>query len=246
MVRVRVPVRGLSSGRCALDRKTAHYVTHVLRLGVDAVFVAFDPDARVEADARVVAVSPSAADVEVGAVRVAPVLARREVTWIHGLPKGSKADAIVRDVTELGATRVVFAETTRAVRVLDALRRGKAIARWNEIAIEAARQSGRGDAPSIDLVSWQDALLSVVGDVARFCPFEGAEAPLGAELGPVLADPARALAFAVGPEGGLTEGEASVAEASGYRLVSLGSAILRTETVPAAILGAVLIAPTRA
>ena len=49
------------------------------------------------------------------------------------------------------------------------------------------------------------------------------------------------LAFAVGPEGGLAESEVAEAEALGYAPVSIGKFVLRTETVPAAVLGAVRI-----
>jgi 16S rRNA (uracil1498-N3)-methyltransferase len=48
------------------------------------------------------------------------------------------------------------------------------------------------------------------------------------------------VAFAVGPEGGLEEGEIEAARALGYAVVSLGPFILRTETVAAAVLGATL------
>jgi 16S rRNA (uracil1498-N3)-methyltransferase len=40
----------------------------------------------------------------------------------------------------------------------------------------------------------------------------------------------------VGPEGGLSENEICVAEASGYTSVSMGPRILRTETAPVAAL----------
>jgi len=74
--------------------------------------------------------------------------------------------------------------------------------------------------------------------VARFVLWEEALAPLAQPLVRELSA-GRALAFAAGPEGGLTTEEARSAEAEGWTLVSLGSLILRTETVPAAVLGAV-------
>ena len=47
------------------------------------------------------------------------------------------------------------------------------------------------------------------------------------------------LAFACGPEGGLEDGEIDAARALGWTVCSLGPLALRTETVAAAVLGAV-------
>lgn len=44
------------------------------------------------------------------------------------------------------------------------------------------------------------------------------------------------IVLLVGPEGGLSENEICVAEASGYTSVSMGPRILRTETAPVAAL----------
>jgi 16S rRNA (uracil1498-N3)-methyltransferase len=49
-----------------------------------------------------------------------------------------------------------------------------------------------------------------------------------------------AVAFAVGPEGGLTGEELAAAERAGFVRVTLGPLVLRTETVCAAVLGALL------
>jgi 16S rRNA (uracil1498-N3)-methyltransferase len=68
--------------------------------------------------------------------------------------------------------------------------------------------------------------------------WEGATAPLAPALAEALAAQ-RPMAFAVGPEGGFSDEEAQLAEARGWLLSSLGPFILRTETVAAAVLGAV-------
>jgi 16S rRNA (uracil1498-N3)-methyltransferase len=49
------------------------------------------------------------------------------------------------------------------------------------------------------------------------------------------------VVFVVGPEGGLTEGELELCERAGLDRVSLGPFTLRTETVCAAVLGALLV-----
>ena len=238
---VRAPIDALAPGDLTLDAWSSHYLTRVLRLGVGTTFVAFDPARAIEADATVILVDHTAARVRVGPLRKAGVVATREITLVQGLAKGDKCDAIVRDATELGATRCVMAITARSVVKLDPARALSKNARWTKIAREAARQCGRGDPPTIDgPLPWEEALAAVPLMATRFCLYENATARLGPALVDALAEDTR-LAFAVGPEGGLTTEEVAIAEASGWLVVSLGPFILRTETVAAAVLGAVRI-----
>jgi 16S rRNA (uracil1498-N3)-methyltransferase len=85
---------------------------------------------------------------------------------------------------------------------------------------------------------WPEALARVEPEAARFCLWERAAGALGPPLFVALAEGA-SLAFACGPEGGLEDGEADLARSTGWQVVSLGPLALRTETVAAAVLGAV-------
>ena len=60
-------------------------------------------------------------------------------------------------------------------------------------------------------------------------------------IGALAAAAARgdSMAFAIGPEGGLAADEVEEARVLGFAPVSLGRFVLRTETVAAAVLGAV-------
>ena len=167
--------------------------------------------------------------------------ALREVTFIQGLAKGDKCDAIVRDATELGATRVIVAATERSVVKLDAARGIERQARWARIAQEAARQCGRSDAPLVDApCPWTEALTRVPEAAVAFCLWERATEPLAPGLFEGLARDVP-LAFACGPEGGLEDREVEESRSRGWLVVSLGPLALRTETVAAAVLGAVRI-----
>jgi len=239
--RVRVVVRGVGRGHVTLDGSASHHLGGVLRLRAGDTFVAFDPERGVEAEGRVVRVERKAVHAEMGETRKARAITRFPVTWIQGLAKGEKMDAIVRDATELGATRFVAAATAFSVVRLEGPRAEARRKRWEKIAEEGARQCGRADAPTIDApCSWRDALSIARVAPVRFCLFERASAPLGPALSEALASSA-AMAFAAGPEGGLAESEVADAMAAGFQVVSLGELILRTETVVSAVLGAVRI-----
>ena len=239
MRKVRAPMAELAAGERTLDAASAHYLTRVLRLREGDAFVAFDPAQGTEAEAHIVSIRGEGAGV---LVRAGELRARREprpeVTWVHGMAKGDKLDAIVRDATELGVTRFVVAITARSVVKLGKDRRDARRGRWERIAREAARQSGRADAPQVEgPLAWSDAITSVDPSAARFLLWEEARSPLADPLSFALATGVP-LAFAAGPEGGLTAEEARFAEENGWTLASLGPLVLRTETVAAAVLGA--------
>ena len=232
---IRVPLAALVEGVRVLDAKSAHYLVRVLRLRAGDAFEAFD--AGVECDGQVVHEDGETVTVRLGAPRSARVHATREITWIHGLPKGDKTSAIVQDATELGATVVVFVETARSVVRLDPAKRAERAARLQKVGEEAARQCGRGDVPRVRIAaSLEEALAEAPAEARRFVLYESATVPFRDKL------PAEGpLAFFVGPEGGFDPGEVVLAVGRGFESVSLGAFVLRTETVPAAVLGGIRI-----
>jgi 16S rRNA (uracil1498-N3)-methyltransferase len=235
---VRIAVPGVAPGPLTLDPSASRHLARVLRLAAGDALVAFDPGRGLEADGRVVRVQHGTVHAEFGELRAARNVVALPITWIQGLAKGEKMDAIVRDATELGATRFIPASTEFSVVVLDGPRAAARKTRWLRIAAEAARQCGRADPPAIDApCAWKLALDAAKTAPARFCLFERAEEPLGPALIGALTSGVD-LAFAAGPEGGLAESEVLVAKEAGFAVVSLGELVLRTETVVAAVLGA--------
>jgi 16S rRNA (uracil1498-N3)-methyltransferase len=232
-------VTRLASGEHALGPSVARYLGSVHRLRAGDSFAAFDPERALDADGEIVTVTATELVARIGPLRAAALVAVREVTWLQGLPKGEKMDSIVRDATELGATRIIPASTALSVVNLDGPKRESRRQRWERIAREAARQCGRSDAPDVlPLMDWRDAVATAVAmPAAAFCLHERAAAPLGPPLMAALAS-GTPVAFAAGPEGGLSENEVETAKGSGFAIVSLGKLVLRAETVAAATLGA--------
>ncbi len=236
MASLRVPLAALVEGEVLLPDDSAHYVRRVHRLGVGDRFEAFDPEARLEADAEIIAVAKRVR-VRLSAVRPGRLLSLRSVTLVQSLAKGVKVDSVVRDATELGATRVVIARAERSVK------RGGDARRWQRVAVEAARQCGRGDVPVVEGPRGLAEVLSpaLAATELGYCLHPGSDASLGEALAEGLAgNPEAAVTLVIGPEGGLSDLELAAAAASGYRQVSLGPFVLRTETACAAALGAVL------
>ncbi len=240
-MKTRAPIAHLAAGTHRLPSGTAHYLRDVLRLGEGDSFVAFDPVAHTEARACLAEVSRDAVVATIEEPHAPTVMASTPLCWIQGFAKGDKVDAIVRDATELGATRIVVVQTERAVPRVTGRAVEAKLARWRRVADQAARQCGRSDPPFIDgVVDWERGLEVGTACDTRIC----LDPRAGALLGGLLLEPARrgvSMAFAVGPEGGLSAEEVDQARQRGYEGASMGSFVLRTETVAAAVLGAVRI-----
>lgn len=235
---LRVPVARIETGATILDEDASRYVARVHRLRVGDRVVLFDPERALEADGEITAIDRTSVTLTVSEQRPASLRPSRRVTLLQATCKNDKFDAIVRDATELGATRVVPVIAERSV----GRPAGGRAERWRRIAVEAARQCGRGDAPAISSPMELAEAVQIFAsgeEVVGFCLDPTAESGLGsllAGLGPDVE-----LAFLVGPEGGLSPAEIEACAAAGVKRVSLGPLVLRAETVCAAVLGAVMV-----
>ncbi len=244
-MRIRAPVPALSPGERVLDVGASRYLCLVRRLRAGERFLAYDPEAQTEAEGLVIEASSREARVRIGDVRPAQIVAHDALVLIYALAKGDKVDAVVRDATELGATCLLITLTERAIVKAKGDQAALKLERWRKIAEQAARQCGRADTPVIEgILSWEDALARAEACAARFCLDPHAREGLGVHLLEGVA-PHAGIAFAIGPEGGLSPGEVAQAQTRGFLAVSLGPFVLRTETVAAAVLGAVRVVATR-
>ncbi|MFO0617476.1 MAG: RsmE family RNA methyltransferase [Polyangiaceae bacterium] len=230
MLRVPLDLEGAAS-TIELPAESARYVLRVHRLSVGDAFVAFDPIAKTEADATLVSIERDRAAVRLSLSRPSTRLPRRRVTLFQGLAKAEKMDAIVRDATELGATAIV---AVRLARSIPSQKSDAALARWRRVAVEAARQCGRGDVPEIGAPVALDEALDA--DVAlRWALAPDAERSL-AEIAREAPKDA-AVGIFVGPEGGFDREELDRLGQRGAVFARLGAFVLRTETAATAALG---------
>ena len=163
------------------------------------------------------------------------------VTVWQALPKGEKLDSIIQKSVECGACGIALFESERCiVRMKDGDRKGD---RRNRIALEAAKQCGRGMIPKVEPpVSFIQAIREASkADLAIFC-YEGAGTEtlpriLKRFCGESRGERIPTISVMVGSEGGFSKAEAEQARAAGMYLTGLGKRILRTETAAAFVLG---------
>ncbi len=155
------------------------------------------------------------------------------------LLKGRKLDEVVRMVTELGVSTVEPFTCARSIPRPDDAGRARRT-RWQKIAVEASRQSGRAAVPRIQPVrSFDELVRESAQDPQRGGRALLYEAALGQTLLTWIASEASVeRLLLVGPEGGFAPDEVERAEQAGYAVLSLGPTILRSDT--AAIVAAAL------
>ena len=138
------------------------------------------------------------------------------------LLKGEKFDLVVQKATELGVKRITPLLTRHAdIHLRDQYDAAKRVARWQRIALEAAKQSGRAFVPEISLPVAFDA-LSPDGLCVMF-------SERGGESLETL-PPSETITAVVGSEGGWSDEELQSARARDFHVITLGGRILRAET----------------
>lgn len=212
--------RGIVDGGAFLEATDAHHALKVMRLGVGDEIILMD------GQGRYLAQISDAGDNRV-ACRILQALpsteARLKVTLYQGLPKSDKMDWIVQKATELGVDTIVPVAMQRCVVQLKGKDGEKKQERWQKIAREAAKQSGRTKVPE---VMAPVALSKLTFSSPLVIPWEDEHSTsLTAyhQSHPEL----DAIGVLIGPEGGIDPQE--IAALPGDP-ITLGPRILRTET----------------
>jgi len=160
----------------------------------------------------------------------------------QGIPKSGKMETIIQKCTELGICEIYPVITKYTVVKLETAKdKAAKTARWQKVALEAAKQCGRGIVPVVHLpIAFEIAAAKMGALDLAIMPYEilGGKKDLRDTLSNIRNY--GNIGFLVGPEGGFDESEAKLAELSGIKLIGLGERILRTETVGPAVLAIIM------
>lgn len=159
------------------------------------------------------------------------------VTLAQGLPGADKMDWIVQKAVELGVARIAPVACRRSVIRLSGERLLRRNAHWQAVAVAACEQCRRNLVPEVaPLVDLPQFLGQAAGDNDMRLVL----APGAANRLAELPRPTGPVTVLIGPEGGFEDGELAAAQAAGFRAVSLGPRVLRTETAGPAALAAMM------
>ena len=178
--------------------------------------------------------------VEAEVIEVVPCPAEPtvQVTVLCGLPKGDRTDYIIQKCVEAGASEIMFFQSDRCVAKPD--KPEKKLERWQRIAEEAAKQSGRGIIPQVSWAGEYADALNVANqkELGLFMYETGEREALNAVL--EANSDVKTAAIVTGPEGGFAPFEADLARIVGLHICSMGERILRCETAPVVALTALM------
>ena len=218
--------RGVNGNIAYLCEEDARHATRVLRMREGEVCELFADGKRFSGE-----ITSIGEEVEVRITGKMPSTeAKLRITLYQGLPKADKMELIVQKSVELGACAVVPVAMSRCVVQLDQKDGRKKQERWQKIAREACKQSGRCEMMQVEApVTFKQLLARLGAHQAAIVPWEDARGYSLAKFHqehPEITD----LAIVIGPEGGMSEDEIARMKDASCQSVTLGPRILRTET----------------
>ena len=163
----------------------------------------------------------------------------------QALPKGDKLDSVIQKAVECGASEITTFESERCIVRAKGENESKKVERRQRIALEAAKQSGRGIVPAVNAtISFSEMCRRAAeADIALFCYEGDGTEPLPVALGKAVAKIDKenpTIALIIGSEGGFSIAEAEKICSLGILPVGLGKRILRTETASGCVLSCLM------
>jgi len=211
----------------------AHYLRHVMRLNIGDVLTVFNGCGG-EYGASISALAKAHASCR---VETYDDISRELPLAVHIIQcanKSEKIETVLQKGTELGAASFQISASERSQFRLPENKRIGRLERWRKIIIEAAEQSGRTSIPEL-------AYCGSLGEVQVQAHAYALHPEAAVSFASIRDDLASAtgISLAIGPEGGFSDRDLQILQASGFRSLSFGPRIMRTETAAPALLAAV-------
>jgi len=217
----------------ALTGSEAHHARDVLRMKPAEKLVLFNGRGR-EITAEIVDLSGAGIQLRKLHEAETPAL-RSRIILGQAIPKGKNMDLIVQKAVEIGAAEIAPIISDRTVVQVDLESAAQKHVKWQQIAIEAAKQCGQNWLPQVHAPRrlGDFFLASTTFDLRLI----GSLQPDAQHLKEILADYSNehrhlpgSVLMLIGPEGDFTPAELALARHHGCRPITLGPIILRVET----------------
>ena len=218
----------------------AHHISRALRMAAGEHITVCDSGAN-EYDCVLTEFLPDCVKAEILTKKKQETEPPCRIILYQALPKGDKLDTVIQKSVECGVSLVVPFESERCIVRMRPEAEQKKRERRERIALEAAKQCGRGALPEVLGTVGFAEMLQMAGkaDLVLFC-FEGeGTVPISRILAEQEPKKGQEIALIIGSEGGFSLEEARMAREAGFLMTGLGKRILRTETAPIFALAAI-------
>ncbi len=228
-IRIYQPVP-LTLGLLRLEEKASHHLAKVLRIAVGDDIILFNGEGG-EYAAVIRAVSKKFVEAELVAFHPREVESPLKISLAQGIARGEKMDFIIQKAVELGVSEIFPIITERCNVRLDYEREQKRMQHWQAVVVSACEQSGRNHVPMIHAPQSLSAWLQDCKTELKYI----LSPHVSQKLKTQNQNPA-SIAILIGPEGGLSESEMTMAAKHDFTALNLGPRVLRTETAALAAL----------
>ena len=229
--RIYTPQTLTPGAQLTIAGQSAHHVIHVLRLRAGAAVRIFDGNGN-EHNATLIDIKRSEVILETGQSVTSIPESLLQVTLLQGITRNDRMDLILQKAVELGIQKFQPLWMQRSQSRLKNDRLEKRINHWQGIITSACEQCGRATMPELEppagFAEWLGTtkysgicLMLQPDSETSLCNIE---------------KPGRNIHILVGPEGGLSRDEQTLARNAGFKGIRLGPRILRTETAALAAL----------
>lgn len=151
------------------------------------------------------------------------------IRLLYCLPKGDKTDLVIQKAVELGASEIVLINSTRSIAKITKENKAKKIDRFHKIIKEASEQSKRTRLLKLeDVISFKE-IENYPADLSLIA-YENTDFTSEDLLDELSSIKGKTVNVLVGAEGGITKEELEISKKLGYKEISLGKRILRSET----------------
>lgn len=217
----------ISNERIILDEGDIHHITHVMRNKVGDFFeIIFHQKVY---KMKISSLKPFTYE-EIESFDIDHEI-KNDITLFYCLSKGEKNEFVMQKATELGVKRIVLLSSLRSIVKMDNDDFNRKKVRYEKILKEASEQSKRNIVPEIiGIIS----IKNISKDLLAKHNFVAYEEEAGNTLNTFkLFDEIKkgeSVSILIGSEGGIDQSELDILHEKGFKNISLGKRILRTET----------------
>lgn len=229
----------INGNKIYIDGSDFNHIKNVLRMRVgeelNVVTEGSDKEYRCEIDSF----EDSQVNLTLQFIKEENVELPNRIYLLQGLPKADKMELIIQKAVELGVYEIVPVSMKRSVVKLDEKKAASKVSRWRAISESAAKQSKRRIIPDVTLPkTLKEAIDYISGCDIKIVPYEMLAQDAMSATRDLFSsiEKGKDIALIIGPEGGFDEAEIELCKKDGFKPVTLGKRILRTETAGMTVL----------